>query len=138
MGKYFTIKELCASQTATNFNIDNTPSGEVVNNLNYLIDNLLDKIRERYGAPIYVTSGYRSSRLNVKVGGVATSQHLNGEAADITTRMIGSNKVLFDLIRTMVEEGEIEFDQLIDEKNYSWIHISLKKSNNRNQILHLK
>lgn len=124
--------------TRTSHPVANVPTIEAMSRLIYLMDKLLDPIRERWGAPITVTSGYRSPELNKRVGGVENSQHMRGEAADITTGMIGSNKALFDLIRTMQTDGEIEFDQLIDEKNYSWIHISLKTSGNRNEILHLK
>ncbi len=136
MGKYFTIPELTRSTTAAARGIDNTPPADVAARLERLIDKVLDPIRTRWGAPITVNSGYRSPSLNKAVGGVATSQHTKGEAADITTGMIGSNKMLFDLIRTMKLDGEIDFDQLIDEKGYTWIHISFA-DRNRGQILHL-
>ena len=70
MGKYFSIEELCKSDTATEKGIDNTPSSEVVEKLNMLIDNVLDPLREAYGKPIYVNSGYRCPALNKAVGGV--------------------------------------------------------------------
>ena len=138
MAKYFTLNELTRSTTASAEGISNVPSQEAADNLMYLANNLLDKIRERWGAPIKVNSGYRSPKLNERLKGSKTSQHMTGQAADITTGMAGSNKVLFDLIRTMQKDGEIEFDQLIDENNYTWIHVSLKKTGNRNEIKHLK
>lgn len=137
MAKYFSLNEMTRSTTASANNISNVPTQEAITNLTRLME-LLDKIRERWGAPITVNSGYRSPALNARVGGSATSSHMKGEAADITTGMIGSNKVLFDLIRTMQTDGEITFDQLIDEKGFSWIHVSIKATGNRNQILHLK
>lgn len=132
--KYFTIKELTHSVTAEFYGIDNTPSDEAVASLTYLVDNLLDPIREKWGSPINVTSGYRCAKLNKKVGGSATSQHMKGEAVDISTGDKYLNSQLFDIIRN----SELEYDQLIDEKNYSWIHVSLKRSGNRNQILRIK
>lgn len=130
--KYFSIEELCRSTTADNKGIDNTPSPEIVEKLSALITNVLDPVRELYGGPIKVNSGYRCPALNKAVGGVATSQHQSGEAADITTGMIGSNKALFDLIRM----SDIPYDQLINEKNGQWIHISFGPRN-RKQVLYL-
>ena len=130
--KYFTIKELCKSSTATLKRIDNTPNSEIVNNLEQLVDNILDPLREAYGKPIKVNSGYRCEALNVAVGGSKTSQHRYGLAADITTGSQLENKKLFILAKQL----NLPFDQLIDEKAYSWIHISFSK-NPRKQVLHL-
>ena len=130
--KFFTIKELCKSSTATLKRIDNTPNAEIVNNLEQLVDNILDPLREEYGKPIKVNSGYRSQALNDAVGGSKTSQHKYGLAADITAGSRLENKKLFILVQKM----NLPFDQLIDEKSYSWIHISFSK-NPRKQILHL-
>ena len=121
--KYFTIKELCKSSTATLKRIDNTPNSEIVNNLEQLVVNILDPLREAYGKPIKVNSGYRCEALNVAVGGSKTSQHRYGLAADITTGSRLENKKLFILAKQL----NLPFDQLIDEKAYSWIHISLSK-----------
>lgn len=130
--KYFTIKEFCKSSTATLKRIDNTPNSEIVNNLEQLVDNILDPLREAYGKPIKVNSGYRCEALNVAVGGSKTSQHRYGLAADITTGSRLENKKLFILAKQL----NLPFDQLIDEKAYSWIHISFSK-NPRKQVLHL-
>lgn len=130
--KYFTIKELCKSSTATLKRIDNTPNSEIVNNLEQLVDNILDPLREAYGKPIKVNSGYRCEALNAAVGGSKTSQHKYGLAADITTGSRLENKKLFILAKQL----NLPFDQLIDEKAYSWIHISFSK-NPRKQVLHL-
>ena len=108
--KYFTIKELCKSSTATLKRIDNTPNSEIVNNLEQLVDNILDPLREKYGKPIKVNSGFRCPELNKIVGGSKTSQHLTGFAADITAGTVSENKKLFDLIQQL----DLPFDQLID------------------------
>lgn len=136
MSEFFTISELCRSDSARKHNIDNTPTDDVRKRLETLITRLLDPVRRRWGFPIRVTSGFRSPELNRKVGGAAGSQHLRGEAADITAGDLEKNKRLFGMIIEMQRAGEIVFDQLIDEKGYLWLHISFS-SNNRNQVLHL-
>ena len=135
--KYFTIDEMCASDTARRKGIDNTPNADIRLRMQTLIEQLLDPIRAAWGAPITVNSGYRSPALNRAVGGVATSQHVKGEAADITVGSTADNKRLFDKIVELQKAGKIAFDQLIDESGYSWVHISYRSGNNRNQILHL-
>lgn len=133
--KNFTLEELIHSDTAIRKGIKNTPNNTVVGNLRLLCDKVLQPIRDKYGKPISVTSGYRCYDLNKAVGGVGNSQHLTGEAADITS---SNNKELWKLIVKMVENKEIVVDQLIDEKHLQWIHISYKKDTNRNQIFAIK
>ncbi|WP_071133955.1 D-Ala-D-Ala carboxypeptidase family metallohydrolase [Millionella massiliensis] len=135
--KYFTIDELCASDIAERKKIDNTPNADARLRMQRLIEQLLDPIRAAWGGPITVNSGYRCPELNRAVGGVATSQHLKGEAADITVGSAGDNKRLFDKIVELQKAGKIAFDQLIDESNYAWVHVSYRSGKNRNQILHL-
>lgn len=132
MSKYFSIQELTRSSTAAARGIDNTPPPEVAERLQRLIDGLLDPVRERWGKPITVNSGYRCPELNRAVGGVATSQHCRGEAADITAGSPERNLELFNLIAS----GGLPFDQLIDESHYTWVHVSYS-TNNRRQVLHL-
>lgn len=133
MAKYFSIRELTRSGVATKRHINNTPPPEVVETLSELADKLLDPLREAWGSPITVNSGYRSPALNKAVGGSPSSQHLRGEAADITAGSPESNRRLFG----MAAAGGFDFDQLIDEHNYSWIHISYREGANRRKILHL-
>lgn len=133
MMKYFTIGELCASSTADARGIKNTPMLQEAGNLKALADNVLDPVREWYGKPIYVNSGYRCPQLNRMVGGKPTSQHIKGEAADITAGSKEENRKLFDYIKR-----NLTFDQLIDEKNFSWVHVSFKRNGeNRSQVLSL-
>lgn len=132
MGKYFTIAELSESYTAKSKGIDNTPTPQAQERLNALIDKLLDPLREEWGAPLYINSGYRCPLLNKVVGGASSSQHLRGEAADITAGNREANKKLFQMLR----KSGLIFDQLIDEKNYTWLHISLG-DRNRREVLHL-
>ena len=135
MAKYFTVYELTKSATATERGIDNTPPKAIENNIKYLIEAVLDPLREAYGKPIYVSSGYRCKELNAAVGGAKNSQHLTGMAAD--TYVKGeSNAVLYDILR----KGRIPFDQMIIEKgtrNFPrWIHLSISRLNNRKEILY--
>ncbi len=131
------MQELTRSNTATQKGIDNTPPSIYGAALSTLANKLLDPIREKWGAPITVNSGFRSPQLNKAVGGVVTSQHCKGEAADITVGSPANNRRLFDMIVKMRDAGEIQFDQLIDEKSYSWLHVSFRAGGNRNNILHL-
>ena len=131
--KNFTLQELVASDTATRMGIDNSPDEEVEKKLRLLATSILQPLRDRYGKPITVTSGYRCSKLNKAVGGVSTSQHLKGEAADLVTDDV---KALFNLAKKRVEDGEIQVGQLIDEYG-RWVHISLPDKKHKNQILHL-
>lgn len=133
MGKYFTIEELCRSNTADAKGIDNTPNNAQKERLKDLIENVLDPLREAYGKPIYVNSGFRNDELNKEVGGVATSQHRKGEAADISAGSIKENEKLFNLI----QELNLPFDQLINESNFSWVHVSYSQERQRKQILKL-
>ena len=134
LGKsYFIIDELCASDTAKRRGIDNTPTPTVRAKLQALIDNVLDPARREYGSYILVNSGYRCPSLNAAVGGVSNSQHLTGEAADITTGSIDNDRKLFAIL---VAQGN--YDQLIWEKpkNSLWIHVSYSATGlQRRQIL---
>lgn len=131
--KYFTLKELTKSSTAKQFNISNDPNETITQNLINLVNYILDPLREAWGSPIYVTSGYRSPELNKKVKGAKTSQHMLGQAADIKAGDKMTNKKLFQLIQSL----KLPYDQLIDEYDYSWIHVSYSPRNRR-QILHIK
>lgn len=131
--KYFTIEELCKSDTAKRLKIYNEPDDYVISNLIELTEECLDKVRELWGNPIYVKSGYRSKQLNKAVNGVKNSHHLRGMAADITTGSKDTNKILFK----MIKESDIPFTQLINENDYSWIHISYDRNDLRYQILNL-
>lgn len=130
--KYFTIKELCRSNVAQTKKIENTPNVEQTKALTALVGNVLDPLRELFGKPILVSSGFRSHELNRSVGGASSSQHMKGEAADIYTGTKEGNKELFELIKK-----ELPFDQLIDEKDFSWVHVSFREGHNRKQTLKL-
>ncbi len=117
--KYFTISELTKSATAISREIDNTPSLEAEQNLRRLVAKVLDPAREQLGSPIIVNSGYRCKRLNETVGGTKRSYHLQGRAADLTTRSREGNKRLWAIL------SELPHTELIWEQGGTWIHVAL-------------
>ena len=130
--KFFTLRELTKSDTAKRKGIANMPTKYEEQNLIALVDNILDPLREAYGKPIIVTSGFRCEILNRLVGGSKNSQHRFGMAVDIRTieDTAEENKKLYDLII----ELKLPFDQLINEHDFDWIHVSYS-SKHRRQIL---
>lgn len=125
--RHFTIKELTRSATAQRLGIDNTPPSTAVKALRALVDNVLDPLREAWGGPIMVNSGYRCPELNKIVGGTPNSQHQRGEAADITVGSRSDNRRLLALIKRL----NLPVDQCIDEKGCRWIHVSHRTGRNR-------
>lgn len=122
--KYFTIEELCQSETADKLKIDNTPSEEIIEHLTLLIDCLLDPLREAWGSAIIINSGYRCPILNKAVGGSKTSSHMSGWSVDMRPK----NKKMDEFKRFVVDFIKTRFwDQCILEKSgdVEWVHLSL-------------
>jgi len=132
LSKNFVLSEITRSNTATRLGISNEPTKEHLENMQRLISNLIQPIRDDIG-PIRISSGYRNPSLNRAIGGSSKSQHCKGEALDLQFWEGGkmNNKVIYDWI---LDSG-LEFDQMINEFDFSWIHISLKEKNNRKQVL---
>lgn len=128
--KYFTIEELTRSATATTRGIDNTPTPEIKANLERLVDKVLDGLREIYGKPITVNSGYRCPELNKVIGGSKTSDHVKGFAADLTGGSKQENEKIFNIIR-----DNFAWTQLINERDFSWVHVSYDPNRIKNQVL---
>jgi len=135
ISKNFTLTEVLASDTARQRGISNNPTPEHTINLVRIIDNCLQRVRDNFGAPVTITSGYRSAALNRAVGGAINpdgtpkSQHCFGQAIDFTVRGKTVDEVIAWCRKNLV------FDQLIHEKN-SWVHISyVHNGNNRKQVL---
>lgn len=139
LSKNFSLAELTKSATATRKGIDNTPDAKITERLRRLATEVLQPLRDAFGEPIVVSSGYRCPALNKAVGGSATSQHMQGTAADIhvLSDRPADNRRLFDCAKRLMDEGKIKVGQLIDEYGYDWVHISLP-GNHVNQVLHLK
>lgn len=129
--KYFTISELTRSATALRKGINNEANSVIKSNLTALVEHVLDPLREKWGQPIIVNSGYRCPALNKAVGGAVNSQHTKGEAADIRT-VSDSRSDNMKLLKCLLNSG-IVFDQVISEyvdaqSRPSWIHVSYKKN----------
>ena len=123
--KHFTINEL--TQTSHGSNV---PNDAQISALKLLVEKVLDPAREELGAPIKITSGFRSLAVNSAIGGATKSQHMNGQAADL---VCFDNKKLFRILQDM------EFDQLIyefgNEEQPGLVHVSYSSILNRNQVL---
>lgn len=125
--EHFTLEELSKSSTAMRLGISNTPGKDIIANLKALCENILEPLRAAWGAPIIVSSGYRSPKVNKAVGGSSTSEHMTGHAADIRTVSDSpeDNRLLLKLLLSL----NLPFRQLINEypdKNGApnWIHVS--------------
>ena len=133
LSKNFTLPEIIHSNTAKRLGINNAPNKEHLKSMQVLVRDLIQPMRDVLG-PIRISSGYRNPELNRAIGGSSKSQHCKGEALDLQYWSKGKmcNKEIYD----WVIKSEIEFDQMINEFDYSWIHISLKSNGkNRKQIL---
>lgn len=132
LSKNFVLSEITRSNTATRLGISNEPTKDHLDNMQRIISNLIQPMRDSIG-PIRISSGYRSKELNRAIGGSNKSQHCKGEALDLQFWAVGkmNNKVIYDWI---LKSG-LEFDQMINEFDFAWIHISLKEKGNRKQVL---
>lgn len=133
VSKHITLEEATTSATAIRNGINNDPDSVTFERMKLVANKCFEPLREWYGKPIKINSFYRSQLLNVKVGGSATSQHVKGEAIDISGGDKVENKKLFDWCKE-----NLEFDQLINEYDFTWVHISYKSKGNRKQILVVK
>ena len=129
--KYFTMFELEYSTTAVSKGIKNEPTVLVEENLRALVEKVLDPLRAALGMPITVNSGYRNAELNRAVGGMWNSQHMKGQAADVTTGNCFDNRRLF----IWAQEMSLPFDQLIIYENDAFVHISHVEGVNRNEVI---
>ena len=134
--KYFKLVEFYHSATARQLCINNTPDDESRRNLIALVENVLDPAREAMGEPVWVNSGFRCALLNKALGGVPDSQHLCGEAADVTTASLDGNRRLFEVLCSL------PFDQLIwergNDRGPAWVHVSFRREGkNRGEVLRL-
>ena len=127
MNLNFSMSELTRSDTAVKYNINNMPD---INSMDCMLDLIyfvLQPLRDKLKKPIKISSGFRNSEVNKLVGGVGTSQHCKGQAADI----IVSGMTVNNLINFIKSSG-IEYDQLINEYD-RWVHISFVRNKNRKQ-----
>lgn len=138
VSEHISFNEAIRSQTAIKHNIDNTPNYEQFENMRLIAVLVFEIIRKHFNTAIYISSFFRSEKLNEKIGGSLSSQHLaiNGAAIDIDADIFGNvtNKQIFDYINE-----NLEFDQLIWEfgnnKQPNWVHVSYRKDDNRKEVI---
>ena len=136
LSKNLSLAEVIRSETAKRRGVSNMPTDAHIANFKLLAEKVFQPIRDHFGVPIHISSGYRSAALNKAIGGAASSQHCTGEAIDID--MDGTsvtNAQIFNYIK-----DNLEFDQLIWEfgtdSNPDWVHVSYEsKGKQRKQIL---
>ena len=137
LSKNLSLAEVTKSTTASRLGINNTPDDWTIENLRAVAESIFQPLRDSFGVPIFVSSGYRSAELNKAIGGSKRSQHVQGRALDLDADVFGSctNAQIFDYIRK-----NLEFDQLIwefgTEDNPDWVHVSFVRDGvNRGRCL---
>ena len=132
LSKNFVLSEITRSNTAKRLGISNEPSKKHLANMQKLITELIQPMRDSIG-PIRISSGYRSPQLNRAIGGSSKSQHCKGQALDLQFWRDG--QMCNQEIYKWILNSNLQFDHMINEFDFAWIHISLKEKNNRNQVL---
>ena len=127
--KHFTLAELTISQEAARRGLSNTPDPDALENLKVLASHL-ERVRELLGAPVIITSGYRSPKVNSAVGGSRTSAHMQGLAADFICPGFGSPAEIV----SKIVHSPIQFDQVINEFG-AWVHLGVSPSMRRQALL---
>lgn len=137
ISKHITYEEATQSPTALRYGIKNTPNETELANMKRVAEKCFEPLREWYGKPIKINSFFRCDQLNTLVGGSKTSQHVFGQAIDMSAIDKKENAILYNWCL-----NNLEFDQLIweygDDLSPLWIHISYKKEGNRKQVLRIK
>jgi hypothetical protein len=131
LSAHFELAEFTRSESAKRHGVSNQPTEEHLANIKVLCEKVLEPIRMKFG-PINISSGYRSKTLNHFIGGSLSSQHCQGKAADIDMDGMtnATNKEVFEYIK-----NSLDFDQLINEFDYAWVHVSYNQGKNRKQVL---
>lgn len=127
LSEHFTLAEMTASQFAVRHGLDNKPGTTQTAALRALCDNILEPLRSHFGRPVHVSSGYRSPAVNSGIGGASSSQHKDGEAADITIPGVAN----IDVAKWI--QGNLPFDQVIMEG--TWVHVSYDPQRQRGEAL---
>lgn len=133
ISEHISLSEAIDSPTAKRLKIDNTPSSSILSNMQLVAITCFEPLRKWYGKPIKINSFYRCPQLNAAVGGSPTSQHAKGQAIDISAGSKEENEKLFNWLK-----DNVVFDQLINEYDFTWVHVSYTSLVNRKQILVVK
>ena len=147
LSENFSLSEFVKSGFADKYGIDNTPTQDALENIKKLVATVLQPLRDEFGEPIIVTSGYRCERVNTGIGGAKNSDHKYGAAVDIKAKsgLRPDNKRLWDCVMKMYREGRLKCRQIIWEygrisTGCDWIHLSINNGYNSykdNQILYI-
>ena len=135
LSKNLSLREAAKSMTAKRLGIDNSPADFDITNLKAIAEKIFQPVRDHFGVPIAVSSGFRSKALNKAIGGAKFSQHMVGEALDLDADVYGkvTNKEIFDYIKE-----NLEFDQIIwefgDDENPNWVHVSYKRDHTNKDL----
>lgn len=137
LSENFTLAEMVASDTAKKLKIGNTPTLADIYHLEELCKMLLQPIRDAYGKPIKVTSGFRCRKLNQAVGGSPSSAHMRGYAADIKPVSGSYKEFEAFVVDFLMAHPEIKFDQVLLERrgNTKWLHVSLRNSVGKQRMM---
>ena len=132
ISKYISYKEATHSDYAKRNKIANKPKAEHIENMELIAEKVFEPLREWVDAPIKVNSMFRSEELNTAIKGASRSQHMNGQAIDLTSMGGKTNLEMFHYIK-----DNLNFDQLIWEfgSEPKWLHVSYSKDKNRKQVL---
>lgn len=141
LSAHLSLAEVTRSDSAKRNGISNQPTPEHIENFKKLAEKVFEPIRNHFGVPIHISSGYRSKALNEAIGGSLTSQHCSGEAIDID--MDGSTNGVSNADVFKYIKDHLQFDQLIWEfgstSNPDWVHVSYESTGRqRKQILRAK
>ena len=136
LSKNLSLRECTRSITASRLGLKNEPSEKAIANLKLIAENVFQPVRDHFEVPIYVSSGYRSPKLNSTIGGSTASQHCKGRALDLDADVFGgvTNAEIFHYIKDC-----LDFDQLIwefgDDSNPAWVHVSYNSpTENRRKV----
>ena len=129
LSKNFSLEEMLVTSSG----VANVPTDKEIENMRLLAVNVLQPLRDYMNRPVIITSGFRSYKVNKKVGGSKTSGHMLGTSADLTAGTRTLNKIMYDFIR-----DNCEFRQLINEYNYQWVHVEYREKDNKKQELVIK
>ena len=130
ISKHISLEEATKSPTAIRNGIKNIPNEEQLNNMKIVAEACFEPLRAWYGKPIKVNSFFRNDELNKLVKGSKTSEHVKGKAIDMDAGSKEENKKIFEWCK-----ANLKFNQLINEYDYSWVHISFDLGHNKNQTL---
>jgi len=138
LSKNLTLAEMVNSATAKRLGIDNSPTAEHIENMKFLAVKVFQPIRNHFGVPIFISSGYRSEKLNKAIKGSLTSQHSKGQAMDIDMdNTTISNKQVFDYIKDNLDYTQLIFEFGTND-NPDWVHVGYDKNNLKKEILRAK